>query len=75
MPGQTLYLVTLPDVEAISGGKFNVPHFTGKAKIDRVVKMAGLRITPSSSPFLLPNLAGALGPQKQADGSMGWPSS
>jgi uncharacterized protein YbjT (DUF2867 family) len=32
---------TLPDVEAISGGKFNVPHFTGKAKIDRIVKEAG----------------------------------
>src|SRR5438132_7170102 len=32
---------TLPDVEAIRGGKFNVPHFTGKAKIDRVVKEAG----------------------------------
>src|SRR5712692_8859980 len=32
---------TLPDVEAISGGKFNVPHFTGKAKIDRVVKEGG----------------------------------
>src|SRR6266404_750975 len=32
---------TLPDVEAISGGKFNVPHFTGKAKIDRLVKDAG----------------------------------
>src|SRR5712671_4067618 len=29
---------TLPNVEAISGGKFNVPHFTGKAKVDRVVK-------------------------------------
>src|ERR1700741_621689 len=32
---------TLPNVEAISGGKFNVPHFTGKAKINRVVKEAG----------------------------------
>src|SRR3979409_1452239 len=32
---------TLPDVEAISGGKFNVPHFTGKANIDRVVKDGG----------------------------------
>src|SRR5439155_10461118 len=32
---------TLPDVEAISGGKFNAPHFTGKAKIDRIVKEAG----------------------------------
>jgi uncharacterized protein YbjT (DUF2867 family) len=32
---------TLPDVEAISGGKFNVPHFTGKAKVDRIVKEAG----------------------------------
>jgi NmrA-like family len=31
---------TLPDVEAISGGKFKVPHFTGKAKIDRIVKEA-----------------------------------
>src|SRR5438094_8427558 len=33
---------TLPDVEAISGGKFNVPHFTGKANIDQVVQEAGL---------------------------------
>src|SRR5213593_693097 len=32
---------TLPNVEAISGGTFDVPHFTGKAKIDRIVKEAG----------------------------------
>jgi uncharacterized protein YbjT (DUF2867 family) len=32
---------TLPDVEGISGGKLHVPHFTGKAKVDRIVKEAG----------------------------------
>jgi uncharacterized protein YbjT (DUF2867 family) len=32
---------TLPDVEAISKGKFHVPHFTGKAKVDRIVREAG----------------------------------
>ena len=31
---------TLPDVETISGGTFHVPHFTGKAKVDRIVKEA-----------------------------------
>jgi uncharacterized protein YbjT (DUF2867 family) len=64
---------TLPDVEAISGGKFNVPHFTGKAKIDRVVKDGGFEnYTFVIAPFYYQNLAGALGPHKQADGSMGW---
>src|SRR5712671_6457776 len=33
---------TLPDVEAISGGKFHVPHFTAKAKVDRIVRDAEL---------------------------------
>src|ERR1700747_2893692 len=32
---------TLPDVEAISKGKFHVPHFTGKGKLDRIVREAG----------------------------------
>src|SRR5436190_19339410 len=64
---------TLPNVEAISGGKFNVPHFTGKTKIDRVVKDGGLEnYTFVIAPFYYQNLAGALAPQKQADGSMGW---
>jgi uncharacterized protein YbjT (DUF2867 family) len=64
---------TLPNVEAISGGKFNVPHFTGKAKVDRIVKEAGFAYhTFVIAPFYYENLLGALAPQKQADGSLGW---
>ena len=64
---------TLPDVEAISGGKFNVPHFTGKARIDRIVKKAGfMHHTFVIAPFYYQNLVGTLAPQKQADGSLGW---
>jgi len=64
---------TLPDVEAISGGKFNVPHFTGKARIDRIVEEAGFaHHTFVIAPFFYQNLVGPLAPQKQADGSLGW---
>jgi len=64
---------TLPDVEAISGGKFNVPHFTRKAKVDRVVQDGGFEnYTFVIAPFYYQNLAGVLAPHKQADGSMGW---
>jgi uncharacterized protein YbjT (DUF2867 family) len=64
---------TLPDVEAISGGKFHVPHFTSKAKIDPIVKDAGFaNHTFVIPPFYYQNLVGALAPQKQADGSLGW---
>jgi uncharacterized protein YbjT (DUF2867 family) len=64
---------TLPDVEAISGGSFNVPHFTGKAKIDRVVQEAGFaNHTFVIAPFYYGNLTGMMAPQKQADGSVGW---
>ena len=64
---------TLPDAEKISGGKFHVPHFTGKAKADRTVKEAGfVNHTFVIAPFFYQNLVGALAPQKQADGSMGW---
>src|SRR5205809_50074 len=64
---------TLPDVEAISGGKFDVPHFTGKAKIDRVVKDGGFEnYTFVIAPFYYGNLTGIMAPQKQADGSVGW---
>ena len=64
---------TLPNVEAISGGKLHVPHFTGKAKIDRIVKEAGFAYhTFVIAPFYYQNLVGALAPQKQEDGSVGW---
>src|ERR1700681_3249519 len=64
---------TLPDVEAISGGRFDVPHFTGKAKVDRIVKEAEFaHHTFVIAPFFYQNLVGPLAPQKQADGSMGW---
>jgi len=59
---------TLPDVEAISGGKFNVPHFTSKAKVDPIVQDAGFaNHTFVIAPFFYQNLAGAMAPQKQAD--------
>jgi len=64
---------TLPDVEAISGGKFHVPHFTGKAKVDRIVKEAGFaNHTFVTAPFYYQNLIGVLAPQKQTDESVGW---
>jgi uncharacterized protein YbjT (DUF2867 family) len=64
---------TLPDVEAISKGKFHVPHFTGKAKVDRIVKEAGFaNHTFVIAPFYYQNLIGVLGPQKQPNGSLGW---
>src|ERR1700675_3606015 len=64
---------TLPDVEAISGGKFHVPHFTGKAKIGMLVKEAGFAShTFVIAPFYFQNLAGAFGPQRLPDGSFGW---
>src|SRR5712692_6015213 len=64
---------TLPDVHAISRGKFHVPHFTGKAKADRIVKEAGFaNHTFVIAPFYYQNLIGVLAPQKQTDGSMSW---
>jgi uncharacterized protein YbjT (DUF2867 family) len=64
---------TLPDVEAISKGNFHVPHFTGKAKVDRIVREAGFtNHTFVIAPFYYQNLIGVLGPQKQPNGSAGW---
>jgi uncharacterized protein YbjT (DUF2867 family) len=64
---------TLSNVEDISGGRFKVPHFTGKAKIDRVVTEAGfVHRTFVVAPMYYQSFLGALAPQKQANGSLGW---
>ena len=64
---------TLPNVEEISRGKISVPHFTDKAKVERIVSDAGFAYhTFVIAPFYYQNLLGAMAPQKQADGTSGW---
>lgn len=64
---------TLPNVEAITGGKIHLPQFTGKAKVDSIAKDAGFaRHTFVMAPCYYQNFAGEFGPQKQQDGSLGW---
>src|SRR6202161_1942524 len=64
---------TLPNVETISRGKLHVPHFTDKAKIDRIVSGAGFaHHTFVIAPFFYQNLLAVMAPQKQADGALGW---
>jgi uncharacterized protein YbjT (DUF2867 family) len=64
---------TLPNVEAISRGTIDVPHFTAKAKVEHIVSEAGFAYhTFVIAPFYYQNLLGAMAPQKQADGTPGW---
>ena len=64
---------TLPNVETISRGALEVPHFTDKANIDHLVRDAGFaHHTFVIAPFFYQNLLGAMTAQKQADGTVGW---
>jgi uncharacterized protein YbjT (DUF2867 family) len=64
---------TLPNVERISNGKYDVPHFTGKAKVDELIKDAGFEnYTFVQPPFYFQNLTTMMGAQPQQDGTMGW---
>jgi len=64
---------TLPDVENISNGQFDVPHFTGKAKVDELIENAGFEnYTFVQPPFYFQNFIGMMGPQPKENGSTGW---
>ena len=64
---------TLPNVEKISNGQFDVPQFTGKAKVDDLVKNAGFsNYTFVQPPCYFQNFTGQLAPQQQPDGTVGW---
>lgn len=64
---------TLPDYEALSGGKYRVPHFTSKARVDNEVKMAGFRYhTFVEAPFYFQNFLTLHAPKKTPDGRELW---
>ncbi len=64
---------TLPNVETISRGMIDVPHFTHKAKVEAIVSQAGFAYyTFVIAPFYYQNLSGAMAPQKLPDGTVGW---
>jgi len=64
---------TLPDVESIGKGEFEVPHFTNKAKVDGLVRNAGFKYYSFvQPPFYFQNFLTLMAPQPKPDGSTGW---
>src|SRR5438045_569031 len=55
------------------GGRLKVPHFTGKASVDAVVRSEGFdRHTFVQAPFYFQNLLGVMAPQPLPGGRRGW---
>jgi uncharacterized protein YbjT (DUF2867 family) len=64
---------TLPNVESISNGEIEVPHFTNKAKADDLIRRAGFQYyTFVQPPFYFQNFISVSAPQPKQDGSIGW---
>lgn len=64
---------TLPDVETLSGGQFDVAHFTNKSRVDAFVGAAGFEYhTFVEAPFYFENLVHNMAPSPLPDGRTGW---
>lgn len=64
---------TLPNVESISHGEFNVDPFTNKSKVDAAVSKADFKYhTFVQPPFYYQNFTGSMAPMSKEDGSTGW---
>ena len=64
---------TLPDSEKLTGGRLKVVHFTGKARVDAVVRAAGFaRPTFVQAPFYFQNFLSMMAPQPLPTGGRGW---
>ena len=64
---------TLPDATRVSGGRFEVPHFTNKSAVDEWVREAGFQYhTFVVATFYYQNLLTSLAPQAQPDGTPSW---
>ncbi len=70
---QHLVWSTLPNCEEISNGKYEVIHFTGKARVDAEVRAAGFPYcTFVEAPMYFQNFLGMMKPQPLGDGRTGW---
>ena len=70
---QHLIWSTLPNCKEISGGKYEVLHFTGKALVDIEVKAANFPYyTFVEAPMYFQNFLGMMAPQSLPDGRQGW---
>src|SRR4051812_44870959 len=64
---------TLPDAEKLTGGRLELRHFTGKARVDAAVEVAKFpRHTFVQAPFYFQNFLTMLAPQPLPNGERGW---
>jgi len=64
---------TLPDCDRLSGGRFKVVHFSGKARVDAAVEAAGFeRHTFVHAPMYFQNFEKMMAPQQLPNGRRGW---